>query len=529
MKRLSVLRAAALLSILLFFSAMLPMSTAQVNATTWQYNNWRTGQNTSETTLTTTSVTENRFGKVCSASVDGQIYAQPLVLWNSSTSKNVVYVVTQNDSIYAFDGTNCALIASNTTLIPSNEAPAECDKIGGGLCNTIAPSVGILGTPVIDIATNTLYLITESQFPRTGPTTWYHRIHALDAATLQPKTSYNSPQIIAGSVSTGLTFVSLTHIQRPGLLWTPGPTPASPTLYAAFSMMDGALDRPSGWIFAYDGYNLSATGYPLVYATAPQQSPVRAVGDGIWQGGAGLAAGLDENGGYYLYFSTGDGTFDLSNGGQDAGDSFVKLTTTLNETPAGYFSPSDSIWRSCLSNDRDFGSGGTMLIPDGTISAYPNLAVKADKEGALWVMKRGSPGGFSPGSCDQTACPNTQACSPANQNNQNVQTVWTSDQHVFSEHARVLEQQAVYSGGSRSHRDVSAISSVQWQRPAYSLPWSVRLDQHNIHLRRYSLNFVKWCTERNRLGHIAHRSGTGLDTGDSLRVRRLKLDGVIRQ
>ncbi len=105
------------------------LSTAQVNATTWQYNNWRTGQNTSETTLTTTNVRENSFGKICSASVDGQIYAQPLVLWNSSTNKNVVYVVTQNDSIYAFDGTNCSLIASNTSLIPSTEAPNKTKRL----------------------------------------------------------------------------------------------------------------------------------------------------------------------------------------------------------------------------------------------------------------------------------------------------------------------------------------------------------------------------------------------------------------
>ena len=107
-----------------------------VNVTTWHNDNGRTGQNTNEATLKpgSGSVDKATFGKICSYKVadglDGQVYAQPLVVWDSANNRNVVYVVTMNDSIYAFDGTNstgptCTLITKNTQLIPSTEAAAE--------------------------------------------------------------------------------------------------------------------------------------------------------------------------------------------------------------------------------------------------------------------------------------------------------------------------------------------------------------------------------------------------------------------
>lgn len=102
---------------------------------TWHNDNWRTGQDTAEMTLTLSNVNKTNFGQICSAGVDGQIYAQPLVLANVTVSSTLytsaVYVVTQNDSVYLFDGTNCNLIASavtgtSTSLIPSGETAVDC-------------------------------------------------------------------------------------------------------------------------------------------------------------------------------------------------------------------------------------------------------------------------------------------------------------------------------------------------------------------------------------------------------------------
>jgi hypothetical protein len=192
-------------------------------------------------------------------------------------------------------------------------------------------------------------------------------------------------------------------------------------IYIAYSMMDGAPDpHPPGWVFAYNAQNLTDPNYPKFYATTPVVNPP-AEGGGIWQGGGGLAIGRDENGGSYLYFSTGDGTFDLTSTPlttQDAGDTFIKMTTSLN-TIAGYFTPSDQYWRVCgdPSHDIDFGSGGVMLVPDNTLPNYPYIAVKGDKEGFVWVMDRGNPGGYNGTSCGQNC---TQPCTNPNNNLQAV-------------------------------------------------------------------------------------------------------------
>ena len=72
-----------------------PLLWAQTSVWTWHNDNGRTGQNNSETNLTPTNVNKATFGQICSYVVDGQIYAQPLVLWDSGNSRNLVYVVTQ--------------------------------------------------------------------------------------------------------------------------------------------------------------------------------------------------------------------------------------------------------------------------------------------------------------------------------------------------------------------------------------------------------------------------------------------------
>src|SRR5580698_6076520 len=138
MKKLCLTGPLTALIVALAFSPAI--SQAQVNVTTWHNDNWRTGQNVDETSLTPTTVAPSAFGKICSVQsvakggvLDGQVYAQPLTVWDSTNNRNVVYVVTENDSIFAFDGTNCKLITSNTNLIPrSTEAPADCHLIGGG-------------------------------------------------------------------------------------------------------------------------------------------------------------------------------------------------------------------------------------------------------------------------------------------------------------------------------------------------------------------------------------------------------------
>jgi hypothetical protein len=196
---------------------------AQVSVTTWHNDNGRTGENISETHLNTGSFAHRGFGRLCevplpSSPQQEQVYAQPLVVANSDGSMNV-YVATMQDNVYVFSVPATANWTTQTcTQLQSTapvsllrgglagQYPADACFIGKGFsgsdCSTraICPSVGVLGTPVIDSTSNTMYLVTESQDTYTGqqgvnctktpPKTWYHYLHALDltSSTLAEKT-----------------------------------------------------------------------------------------------------------------------------------------------------------------------------------------------------------------------------------------------------------------------------------------------------------------------------------------------------
>jgi len=317
-------------------------------------------------------------------------------------------------------------------LLLSGERATDCKDVGQGTCYPLSPTIGILGTPVGEITgtspntTGTLYAVAESESGHPPTAQFYHRIWALDISSLSPVTNGNGIQICAsGCGGQTSTDFSQTHIQRPGLLWlSAGQTGDSKNrVYAAFSMMDAATGNPNGWIWSFDAHNLSTA--PLSYETTPD-SPSRR--GGIWQGAAGLAAGLDSSkGSTYIYFSTGDGDFNLdSTGGKNAGDSFVKLSPSLPQIPNDSFTPSDVCWRQ--NQDKDFGSGGTMLLPDGTHPNYPYVAIKSEKLNGLWVMKRGGLGGFHLGGCPRVSdCMNPGStllwCDPRFFANGNIQTL----------------------------------------------------------------------------------------------------------
>ncbi len=373
---------------------------AQTNVLTWRNNIGRDGLNATEKVLNQTNVNSAQFGKICSAVFDGQIYAQPLVV--SRGGQNTVYVATQNDSVYAVNATNCNVINSVSLLEPTEEA-VQCADVGGAKCRTVSPTFGILGTPVIDPTTNTLYVVTESELTtgqcvattkRKPSNCFIHRLHALNFTTFAEK--YDGPVTIAGSYQ-NISFTSYNHIQRPGLLELSGAMPNGDSgIYIGFSEADGGgtpgVSIPHGWILGYDAKNLKIA--PYVWSSTPNGE-----GGGVWASGAGLAAGLDSpSGSNYIYFTTGDGDFTANTGGSDYGDSFVKLTPSL--VPSSYFTP---FAQACMNPaDLDFGSSGVMLVPNSGSTYY---AVAPSKLGDIFVMNRADPGGYTPPT--NSTCPAT--------------------------------------------------------------------------------------------------------------------------
>jgi hypothetical protein len=325
-------------------------------------DNARTGQNLNETLLTSLNVNSSRFGKLFSYSVDGQIYAQPLYVSNvgipGQGTHNVVYVATQNDSVYAFDadGLRSTPLWQDSFINPAQGiTPVSCQNNAVQIMScAVYPIYGITGTPVIDPATNTMFLVARTL--ENGK--YFQRLHALDITTGTEK--FGGPVLIqasipgtgVGSVGGMVPFDEMHDIQRAGLLLLNG------IVYI------GWAGAEHGWIMGYD-----ATTLAQMEAFSPTPNAVRG---GVWQSGSGLAA--DDLGN--IYAAIGDALFDANTGGTDYGDSVVKLSGSLSVLD--YFTPMDQACR--LANDLDLGSAGPILLPTQQ-GAVSNELVIAGKGG----------------------------------------------------------------------------------------------------------------------------------------------------
>ena len=328
-----------------------------------QHNdNGRTGQNLQETILTPQNVKSSTFGRVFSYSVDGQIYGQPLYVPKVSVAgkgtHNVVYVATQNDSLYAFDadGLSSTALWQVSFINPSaGITPVACEVNGVAIIGcSVYPIYGITATPVIDNTTNTMYLVTRTL----NNGTYFQTLHAIDIANGAEK--FGGPVNISGSVPGNgsgskkgiVTFDPLRDIQRVGLLLVNG------TVYIAWA------GSAHGWIMGYDAQTLKQT---AIFNTTPNSSA-----GGVWSSGNGLGADASGN----IYAASGDALFDANTGGIDYGDTLLKFDSGLNVLD--YFTPEDQLCRA--SHDMDLGGGGPMLLPTQP-GNVPNELLIAGKGG----------------------------------------------------------------------------------------------------------------------------------------------------
>ena len=414
----------------LLLALVLPVlsASAQVNVLTQHNDNMRTGQNTNETTLTTSNVNSTTFGKLFKSAVDGYVYAQPLYMPSlaiAGGAHNVIFVATENDSVYAFDADNGSQLW-HANLVDAAHGGATGEKaipvadLAADSCNNIKPVIGVTSTPVIDGNTKLMYLEAKSEL---GNGSFIHRLHMLDVTTgaeVQP-----GPVVITATVagtgdgSTTVTFNNATQLSRTGLLLSNG------NVYVSYaSHCDAAPFH--GWIFAYNASSLAQT---AVFLSTPNGSE-----GGIWNSGAGLAADSSGN----IFAVTGNGTFDS----KDYGDTILKLNpSTLAVTD--YFTPYNQA--TLNTTDGDLGSGGILLLPDqpGTFS---HELIEAGKRSTIYLINR-----------DQLTTNNTHYCSGC-----------TSDTEIVQELT-------------------SAVGGGLWSMPAY---WNnnVYFWGVNDFLRAYALN-----------------------------------------
>jgi hypothetical protein len=399
---------------------------AKVDVTTYHNSPDRTGLNGNEQLLTPDllrgRVPRQTFTRLWSLPLDGQAYAQPLVLTGvpvlvpgsgatRPVTKDLLIVATQNNSVYAFDaGQPGAYIWRWSGIIPNKLEPLPCDRWAQGKINLldnydIVPTVGITGTPVIDPETRRLYCVTKSlnlEVSPGDPQRYVQRIHKIDLTSGQEETSRVIAATCPGS-GTGLDpdkpitpdqqryaadggydprqgtylgtnvvkFLPKCQNQRPGLLLL------NRVVYIGWSS-HGDQGAYHGWLIGYDARTLEQV---AVFNSTPNGYE-----GAIWQGGVAPAADKEGN----IYLATGNGSFDAQSGSfgpnTNFGNSVLKLSTRDRSLRVvDYFSPFD---RTCLNgSDLDLGSGGVMLLPEQPGSSRLLLSL-VGKEGTIFLLDR---------------------------------------------------------------------------------------------------------------------------------------------
>ncbi len=364
--------------LLLLLLGSVSVSNAQINVLTERYDQSRLGANLSETQLNTSNVNVSTFGKLWSYPVSGSVYAQPLyvqgVVIPGKGTHNVVYIVTMNDVVYAFDADSSSssplLSLDLTTQVAGSTPVPITDLVGPGL--NIVGNVGITSTPHIDLTTNTMYLVARTK--ESGSTcgtvngNYCQRLHALDITTFAEK--IGGPVVIQGSVAgTGtnsqggtLVFDPKIHNQRSSL------AEANGQIFIGWASHEDQ-NPYHGWVMSYNAATLAQTG---IWCSSPDGSMA-----GIWMSGRGPAVDASGN----VYYMVGNGDW---NGTRNYGESMLKFGSTAGMPLLDWFTP-DS-WNSLNAGDVDYGSAGPILIP-GT-----DLVVGGGKSSVFYVMQSGNLG-----------------------------------------------------------------------------------------------------------------------------------------
>ena len=331
-----------------------------VSVLTYHNDDVRDGANANETTLNSSNVVPQQFGKLEALPVDGQIYAQPLYVPNvvvNGVRHNVVYVATENDTVYAFDGDGL----SNSALWERHLAtPLQINDEEG-----IKPLLGITSTPIIDPTTGTMYVLTDGL--ENGNKVY--RLHALGISSGAEQ--LGGPVVVTGTVAgtgwdsnNGQITLEDNCYQRNGLALNP----ASNAVYISFGHCN------HGWVLAYDKATLQQT---AILNVTPDGA-----GGGLW---GGTPAIVDSTGDLFLITGV-----DLGDPAPDYNDSAMRLQAS-NLAELDYFKPSNETY--LRDNDADFGSGSPIIMPDNP-SQYPHELIGGGKDGRIFVINRDDMGGY---------------------------------------------------------------------------------------------------------------------------------------
>jgi len=333
------------------------------------YDVARTNADLNETILTPETVNAAQFGRLFLLPADGQLYAQPLYQRNVTIAghgvHNVVFIATAHNSVYAYDADTPAPPLWTVNLGPA--VPSTSYDSDVGAYTDITPEIGIIGTPVIDPATGTLYVVAATVENHS----YLYRLHALDTGSGAER--FGAPVVIEAQVKGSgmdnlngvVSFNPLQHIQRPALLLLNG------VVYVAFGS-HGDASPWHGWIMGYSAANVQIQ--TAVFNTTPNGN-----GGSVWQSGRGLSADSQGN----IYVVTGNGDTDEVT---SYSNNVIKLNPG-NMTVSDWFAPFNA--QMLDDDDDDLGASGAVLVPGA------NLIVTGGKQGVLYLLDAGSLGHVS--------------------------------------------------------------------------------------------------------------------------------------
>jgi len=354
---------------------------------TWHNDNARTGRNLAETRLTPRNVNAEQFGKLFTIAVDGKVDAEPLYVHGLQIPRqgirNVLYLATEHDSLYAFDA-DTGQEFWHARLTKPGETPSDNRN-----CGQITPEIGITSTPVIDRQAGSrgiIYVVAMSKDQAGG---YFQRLHAVDLETGKEELG-GSVEIHAAFPGTGAAshdgmaiFDPKQYAERTALLLLNG------VIYTSWTSHCD-IDPYNGWVIGYDARTLKQA---VVLDITPNGEE-----GAFWQSGAGPAADSQGN----IYFLSANGTFDETldaNGFPshgDFGNSFLKLTPDRGKLSiTDYFTMFNVAEENAV--DGDLGSGGPMVLPDmkDATGKTWRLAVGAGKDLCIYVVNRDAMGRFS--------------------------------------------------------------------------------------------------------------------------------------
>ena len=421
-----------------------PLPANPKDVLTERYSNARAGAYNQETDLnltnvpTQTSTTAPYFGKKITYTVDGLIYGQPLYVQSlpvtnsngliTTHSNGVVFVATNNNSVYAFDandnsGSNGGpLWRVNFNSPGVNATPTQGNDVTSafGLPQSdIQPLIGIVGSPVIDPASGTLYVVART----TEYNSFVHRLHAIDIRTGQEKV--NSPALVGQYQDTITGVVSPITVQGDGddrlvrgntnfvyfdLLnenQRAALTLVNGVVYVAYGSFDSSPPY-HGWMFGFNTANLLAR--PSVFCTTPNNIPDQG-GFGFYpqptQGGIDMSGVGPASDGTRLFFTTGLGALPQNPvDPREYVQSVLRLPTPIQEAPTadfGIFQPNAATnptggplddYINLSVAQFDIGTGGLALFNNSLIPGHSNTMVTAGQQGHIYLLDREPTGGI---------------------------------------------------------------------------------------------------------------------------------------